>query len=181
MSVDLKIATVITPYFIKKPDRNHLNNIINGLVHLNVIFRSNGNGGTDNVVNKSVPNPNKLFYLPSQPFYSLESQIELPIANKEGEEFLNKIFKGYDKFPEDKKMRLRASLYSLAGTTLQRHSDIAIVLRCKSYSKHPVNHELYKGAIRIANELGIHIVNINSRVKEVIKNDNSESESGKES
>ena len=93
----------------------------------------------------------------------------------------DKEFSSENKFPEDKKMRLRASLYSLAGTTLQRHSDIAIVLRCKSYSKHPVNHELYKGAIRIANELGIHIVNINSRVKEVIKNDSSESESGKES
>ena len=163
MTETIKVATVITPFFVNKLDRNHLGNILDGLVQLNVVIRSNGNGGKDCIVN-SLPDSNKLFYLPSNPFYSLDSSVVVP-DHSLADNKLTELFKGYNKYTNEQKNRLRYTLYSLAGSELQRKSDIVFILRCNNYTKHPVNHELYKGAILIAHELGIHIVNLSSKAK----------------
>lgn len=163
MTETVKVATVITPFFVNKLDRNHLGNILDGLVQLGVVIRSNGNGGKDCIVN-SLPDSNKLFYLPSNPFYSLESSIVVT-DHSLADTKLTELFKGYSQYTDEQKNRLRYTLYSLAGSGLQRKSDTVFILRCSKYTKHPVNHELYKGAILIANELGIHTVNLNSKAK----------------
>lgn len=163
MTDTIKVATVITPFFINKLDRNHLNSILAGLVQLGVVIRSNGNGGKDCVVN-SLPDSNKLFYLASNPFYSLDSSIVVQ-DHSLADSKLTALFKGYSKYTDEQKNRLRYTLYSLAGSELQRKSDTVFILRCNNYTKHPVNHELYKGAILIAHELGIHIVNLSSKAK----------------
>lgn len=153
--MDIKIATFILPYHLKRDNRIFIGGCAQSVLDMGNAIRYNGNGGLDNPIN--IEHDMVYQYLATNPFFGIESELPEPDEKQK----LNAYKIALQSFPnmktwdqKDQDMLL-ASVFSIYGYN-NNPSDVVLIY--KGHHRHsPLNHQLFTNAIKIAKASGIKI------------------------
>lgn len=159
----VQIVTIVTPYYVNRPNRLFSQGVCNSILELGNAIRSTCNGGSNSITN--IDHSMIVNYCGSEPRYdNVHGKAPAPSEDilLRAKAIATSIFNGFSYWEKDKQDLALRAVFSIYGYGT-RKADKVFVFRNASGNKHSNDEMLYRSVILVAKAAEVPIKYFNSK------------------